>query len=118
MKTTQLPQNTIREHARGLFMLIYSLKAQHQTWHAGFWPLQTVVFEGQSLQMNNLAFDSSSRLILLTNAQSSTLTVLHVSEGLGRFDSVACFELNVPTISMEILSLQSSGVEADALQVA
>lgn len=84
---------------------------------AGFQHQQTVVLQSQKAQLNNLAFNSKSGLLLLGNALGSTLVVLHLSEALDSFDAIARFEVIVPIISLEELQVPSDSPNSEVLQV-
>lgn len=71
----------------------------------------------QAAQLNNMAYDENSGLLLLGNVNGSTLSVLHLSSSLDSFDSVAKFEVVVPIISLEAVPPPADSLDADVLQV-
>ena len=84
---------------------------------AGFQRRQTLALQSKQPQLNSLAYDSQSRLLLLGNALGSTLIVLHLTASLDSFDSVARYEAVVPIISLEALQNPVESSDSDAIQV-
>lgn len=83
----------------------------------GFQHQQTLTLQSSQPQLYNLVYDSKSGLLLLGNTLGSTLVVLHVTQNLDSFDSIAKFEVVAPIISLEAIQSPAESSDPDAIQV-